>query len=147
MMAKNKNGSGFFSGALIGGLIGALVALFLAPKTGSELRNDLNEKATAAKNRSTELKNTAVEKGIVLAEYAKEKSAALSQVVQEQSSHLVDKVKQSSDQNDEETNRVQEDTLELAKEGNDEVEGLLVDAVKTNEVVQEEIKEEVGFKK
>lgn len=72
----------FIIGALIGGILGAAAALFLAPKSGKELRTDLNTQATILKEKSSEYTDK-----------AKEKSGDLKQQVMEQSTKVVDKVK------------------------------------------------------
>jgi gas vesicle protein len=53
---KSEDSSGsFLLGALIGGLVGAAAAIFLAPKTGKELRNTLNNQAGTLKERTVSL--------------------------------------------------------------------------------------------
>ncbi|RLQ97907.1 YtxH domain-containing protein [Falsibacillus albus] len=88
---QNINTKDFVIGALIGGIIGATTALFLAPKSGKELRSDLNTQATTLKEKSGQWKDSAVEKGNEWAAVAKEKTSAISQAVQ--SNELVNKVK------------------------------------------------------
>jgi gas vesicle protein len=59
---QNKNedsSSSFLLGALIGGLVGAAAAIFLAPKSGRELRNTLNNQAGTIKEKTTKLMNKA----------------------------------------------------------------------------------------
>lgn len=72
----------FVIGALVGGIVGAAAALLLAPKAGSELRNDVAIQAVTLK-----------EKGAELSETAKEKTTQLSNQLKEQSVTLVGKVK------------------------------------------------------
>lgn len=72
----------FVIGALVGGIVGAAVALLLAPKAGSELRNDVAVQAVTLKD-----------KGIELSETAKDKTVQLSTQLKEQSSTLVGIVK------------------------------------------------------
>lgn len=72
----------FIIGALVGGIVGAAAALLLAPKAGSELRNDVAVQAVTLKEKSVELSET-----------AKEKTAQFSSQLKEQSSTLVEKVK------------------------------------------------------
>ncbi|CEG23291.1 YtxH-like protein [Planococcus massiliensis] len=72
----------FIIGALVGGIIGAATALFLAPKSGKELRSDLNTHATTLKEKTATYTDT-----------AKGKSGGLTQQVKDQSSKVVDKVK------------------------------------------------------
>lgn len=72
----------FVIGALVGGIVGVATALLLAPKAGSELRNDVAVQAVTLKDKSIELSGT-----------AKEKTAQLSSQLKEQSTSLVEKVK------------------------------------------------------
>jgi gas vesicle protein len=97
---NNINSKDFMIGTLIGGIVGAATALLLAPKSGKDLRNDLNEQAVVLKEKSGQWKDTAVEKSNELAAVAKEKSAALSKTVQEQSNTVKDKFKSYRTKND-----------------------------------------------
>lgn len=61
-MSNNQdqiNSKDFLIGTLIGGIVGASVALLLAPKSGKELRSDLNEQALIAKEKGGQLAETA----------------------------------------------------------------------------------------
>jgi len=44
-MEQEKPQCNFFMGFLIGGALGALAGIMFAPKSGKELRSDINEKA------------------------------------------------------------------------------------------------------
>ncbi|MFC2948678.1 YtxH domain-containing protein [Virgibacillus sediminis] len=57
------NTKDFVIGTLIGGIIGAGAALVLAPKSGRELRGDINQGATQVKGRAYQWKDIAAEKG------------------------------------------------------------------------------------
>lgn len=87
------NSKDFMIGALIGGMIGAATALFMAPKTGKELRNDFNEQARNISEKTERLRQTAMEKGTVLADTAKEKTNSVTEIVSNKSSNIVNKVK------------------------------------------------------
>lgn len=87
------NTKDFLIGALVGGLVGAATALFMAPKSGKELREDFNSQAGTLKERASGWTEMAKEKGTNLATAAKDKTSTLSQSVQEQSGVLMDKVK------------------------------------------------------
>ncbi|KIL46363.1 YtxH domain-containing protein [Jeotgalibacillus campisalis] len=100
---KESSSKEFILGAVIGGAIGAATALFLAPKSGTELRQDLNTQAGLLKERSYEWKDQAVTKGNELASTAKEKSAGITQTVQTQSNSLVEKVKSLKDKSNDDT--------------------------------------------
>ncbi|WP_335871300.1 YtxH domain-containing protein [Bacillus sp. 2205SS5-2] len=89
--SSSTNSKDFMVGALIGTVIGAATALFLAPKAGKDLRNDVNTQATNLKVKTTEWKDTAVEKGNNFAEAAKDRTAVIKKSVQD--SGIVDKVK------------------------------------------------------
>jgi gas vesicle protein len=84
---ENSNSRDFVTGAIVGGLAGALAALLLAPKSGKELRGNLNEQTSTLKS-----------KGIDLASVAKEKASGLKETVSQQSSTLVTKVKDMKNQ-------------------------------------------------
>jgi gas vesicle protein len=147
-MSKDQQGTGkeFFFGALIGGLVGATTALFLAPKTGRDLRDNLNEQAIAVKGKTNEFRHTAIERGAEIAGLAKEKTISLSQVVSEQSSQLVDKVKNATDQMGEKTDQINEEPVDLIdKEKEGMAEELLNDAVKLSEEIEESVSEEQNY--
>ena len=91
---NNMNTKDFVIGALIGGIVGAASALLLAPKSGKELRQDINTQAITAKEKTNELTQTALEKGSVYATIAKEKSSTIAKAVSEQSAQLVGRVKE-----------------------------------------------------
>lgn len=82
------NSKDFVIGALVGGIIGAAVALFLAPKSGKELREDVSTQATQLKDKTADLSST-----------AKEKTTQLSTQFKEQSGQIVDKVKSMKNKN------------------------------------------------
>lgn len=82
---SNIDTKDFLIGTLIGGIVGATTALLLAPKTGKELRTDLNDQALQLKDKSSEV-----------ATMAKEKSSNLAQSVSTQTSQAANKVKEFS---------------------------------------------------
>lgn len=83
----------FLMGAIIGGLVGAATALFLAPKSGKEIRTDLNTQAENIKGKTSQLYDVAKTKSTELAEVAKVKSSSIGQAVTKQSSDIMSKVK------------------------------------------------------
>lgn len=119
MSKDGINSKDFLIGTLVGGIVGATTALFLAPKSGKELRDNIGEQAVIVKEKTGKITNDALEKGNEFAAIAKEKSATLSQAVTDQSSQIMSKVrdlKASKQQNDEQT----EDEIRLAPEASDE---------------------------
>ncbi len=89
----NSGAGSFLLGALVGGVIGAAAALFLAPKTGREMRDDFSEQAVQLKNKGIELSTVAKDKATEITSVAKEKTDGLTKTIQEQSGQIVDKVK------------------------------------------------------
>ena len=87
------NTKDFLIGTLVGGIVGALTALFLAPKSGKELRGDLNDQAYLIREKTENLRETAIEKSSEITSTVKDKTSALSKKVSEQSQGLVNKVK------------------------------------------------------
>ena len=87
------NTKDFLIGTLVGGIVGALTALFFAPKSGKELRGDLNDQAYLLREKTESLRETAIEKSSEITSTVKDKTSALSKKVSEQSQGLVNKVK------------------------------------------------------
>lgn len=80
---EEESGSGsFLAGALIGVVIGAAAALFLAPKSGKELRGDLNTQVSSLKEKTQSSDNDTTND-----------NGGLKQQLKDQSSKVVDKVK------------------------------------------------------
>ncbi|USK27659.1 YtxH domain-containing protein [Bacillus sp. CMF21] len=120
MSKDGINSKDFLIGTLVGGIVGATTALFLTPKSGKELRDNIGEQAVIVKERTGKITNDAIEKSNELAALAKEKSANLTQVVSDQSSQIMNKVrdlKSSKDQDQEQSENNPEDVkLNLAPE-------------------------------
>ncbi|AOV07199.1 YtxH domain-containing protein [Sporosarcina ureilytica] len=151
---QEDTGAGsFLLGAVVGGVIGAATALFLAPKTGKEMRNDFSSQAVQLKDKSIELsaiaKDKASEYGSVakekattystiakdkateFASTAKEKTGGVTKTIQKQSGQLVDKVKSVKN-----NANIPMDDGTVSFEGEEAIE--FID--KTNERVQETLK-------
>jgi len=90
------NSKDFLIGSLIGGIIGATAALFLAPKSGRELRQDLNQGASEVKDRASEWSSIAQEKGVELKNKAYEKGSELKDKAMSSTSDLTKKVSEST---------------------------------------------------
>ncbi|MCC3357987.1 YtxH domain-containing protein [Bacillus sp. REN16] len=56
-MGKNS-GSNFILGTIVGAAVGAATALFLAPKTGQDLRKQINDQASVVKEKTNTLTKT-----------------------------------------------------------------------------------------
>ncbi|CEG28235.1 YtxH domain-containing protein [Bacillus sp. B-jedd] len=93
---RNVTSKDFVTGAVIGGLIGAAAALFLAPKSGREMRETVSGQAVALKERTAQMKDTMMEKTNELTSMTKEKTSSLTQAVTQQTSNLMEKVKGTS---------------------------------------------------
>ncbi|SFB17798.1 MULTISPECIES: YtxH domain-containing protein [unclassified Bacillus (in: firmicutes)] len=86
------NMKNFAVGAVIGGLVGAAAAVFLAPKSGKELRNDLTEQAGVLKEKTSQLRETAMTKGTEIVSMAKEKAEKLNLISKSDSTDSVQAV-------------------------------------------------------
>ncbi|SES35245.1 YtxH domain-containing protein [Salipaludibacillus aurantiacus] len=89
MSGKGIDTKDFFIGGVIGVIVGASTAILLAPKSGKELRQDINHQARAAKDKTSDWTNQAVEKGSSMASTA-------ARSVSDQSTHLIDKMRRLS---------------------------------------------------
>lgn len=99
----------FLMGAIIGGLVGAATALFLAPKSGKEMRTELNMQAESLKGKTSQLYDVAKTKSTELAEVAKIKSSSIGQAVSKQSNDMMSKVKLIKPETESEADVVYED--------------------------------------
>lgn len=98
-MSNNQNGStNFLTGVIVGSIVGAATALLLAPKSGKELRSDINTQVSTIKDKSGEWKETVMEKGTEISATAKEKTAHLRQVAMETGTNVKDVVKAKAEQ-------------------------------------------------
>jgi gas vesicle protein len=140
---SNINTKDFLIGTLIGGIVGATTALFLAPKSGKELRTDLNEQAGVWKEKTGQWKDNAVEKSNELAAVAKEKTSAISKSVQEQSSNIANKVKSYRGQSGEEVvnGELPQDAIASDLHQEDEVTQKLEETKKAFEETEQTIKQ------
>ncbi|WP_273851087.1 YtxH domain-containing protein [Guptibacillus spartinae] len=93
MSDNNINTKDFIIGTLIGGIVGAAAALLSAPKSGKELRSDLNQQAGVVKDKTSQFRESAVERSTDFANRAKEKSSTIYKQVSDQSNNLVSKIK------------------------------------------------------
>jgi len=76
----------FLIGGLVGGFVGASVAFLLTPKSGKEIRQNINQQARVAKHKTSDWTNQAVEKGSTIATTA-------AKSVSGQSTHLIEKIR------------------------------------------------------
>lgn len=87
---RNEGSSNsFLLGAIIGGVVGAATALFLAPKSGKDLRNTFSNQAGSIIDKTSTIKENVMSKSNELVS----KSSSLSQGIVLQSTGLLDKVK------------------------------------------------------
>src|SRR4051812_15778421 len=89
---NHMNIKDFFMGALVGGLVGSLAALLLAPKSGKHLRGDLNNQAYVVREKTDQIRESAMIKGSELTSAVKDKTTVISKKVAEQSADIVKKV-------------------------------------------------------
>ncbi|WP_017379954.1 YtxH domain-containing protein [Paenisporosarcina sp. TG-14] len=95
-VSDEVNSKDFLIGALVGGIIGAATALFLAPKSGSELREDVSTQASHLKEKSVDLSSTAKEKTVHFSNQLKEKTVDLSAVAKDKTAQISTQLKEKS---------------------------------------------------
>ncbi|MDQ0351286.1 gas vesicle protein [Alkalibacillus filiformis] len=108
---ENINSKDFMIGTLIGGIVGASVALIFAPKSGKELRQDINTGAQQVRERADEWKDVAYEKGTEFQER-----------FYETKEQLQDKVNELKDQALNEGEDVAQDIADAIEEATEELE-------------------------
>src|SRR5690606_20597557 len=84
----------FVTGVVIGSVVGSITALLLAPKSGKELRKDLESQASIILDKTGEVRNTLVERSEHWKEQANDAAIKLSEAVKSQTKEIVDKVQQ-----------------------------------------------------
>lgn len=62
MTSSRKSGSQWMNGMLVGTVVGAAAGFLLAPKSGKDLRHEMNEKALQTKEQTTNIANKVKEK-------------------------------------------------------------------------------------
>ena len=168
---EDSGAGSFLLGAIVGGVIGAAAALFLAPKTGKEMRDDFStqavqlkekgieistiakDKATeyssAAKDKAVEYSSIAKDKATEFTSTAKEKTDEVTKTIQEQSEQLVDKVKAIKPQttiplDDGTASSEGEEAIEFVDKVEEQVNETLEDGQEITTATAEAIKEAVG---
>lgn len=92
--SKHLNTKDFVIGAIIGGVVGAATALFLAPKSGKDLRNDVSGQFISLKDKTDDLRVAVTQKGNDLAAATKEKTIQLKDKAVDAGNKLKETVKE-----------------------------------------------------
>lgn len=130
-MGKNDdrdiNSKDFLIGTLFGAIVGAATALLMAPKTGKELRSDLNQQTMSLR-----------EKGNEFASVARKKSSDLAKTVSEQSSQMAGKVRDFRDNMKKDTDTGSPTAAMLAEEAEQEAKAFQDEGAETADDHNEE---------
>lgn len=139
---KSRIGS-FLGGALFGALVGSVAALIFAPKSGRELRGDIQEQFTAAKEKTSQVKDTVVQKGNEWKSIALDATSKVTRSLKKQSNELLDKVQSLTKKSGESIEETLEDAKETIEKIGEEIDRKL-EALKEGkrEEPQEEAREE-----
>jgi gas vesicle protein len=89
MSEETNFGKGLLIGFLTGGAVGAVIALLYAPKSGSELRHDIREKADDYLDEAEKYISEAKDKAIDMINDGKKKSDKLIRDAKEKSDQLL----------------------------------------------------------
>lgn len=117
----------FLLGAIVGGVIGAAAALFLAPKTGKEMREDFTTQTNQLKDKATEFTSNAKDKATEYSSVAIDKATEYSSAAKDKASEYTSVAK---DKATEFSTAAKEKTEEVTK-SIQEQSGQLVDKVKS----------------
>ncbi len=118
---QNINSKDFLLGTIIGGIVGASVALLFAPKSGRELRQDINQGADYVRERAEEWKDVAAEKSAEWKTVALEKTEGLGERVKNTKNQIQDKVYEFRSKSDDVEDAV-EDIADAIEEAAEELE-------------------------
>lgn len=113
---SNINTKDFMIGTLIGIIAGGVTALLCAPKSGRELRGNLNDGALQLRDRASEWKDTAYEKGSSWKDTAYDKGSELKEKAYLKGSDLKTKA---ADSTSKWSKKTQEKTQEMTKKVQD----------------------------
>lgn len=119
MSENNINTKDFVIGTLVGSIVGASIALIFAPKSGKELRGNINTGASQVKDRASEWKIIAQEKGATwkdkayttTAEFkqrAMDTTSQISKKTQDLTKTVADKMKKNNSSDEETEEKVAE---------------------------------------
>lgn len=121
----------FLKGVIIGGVVGSLAALLFAPKAGKDIRHNLQSKAYSALDKTDEVKNIVIQKGIDIRGFASDAKGRMTKVVKEQTDALVGAVQTVTKKTGEDAIEVLEDARQTIEELSDEIDEKL-DALKNS---------------
>jgi|SRR5699024_2324676 len=149
-MSDNNNLS-FITGALIGSVVGAGLALVFAPKTGRELRSDINRGTRQAMDKADDLRVTVQEKGSEYMDQArikgselKEKSSEMTKQVTEKSKDVAQDVKDKSQQVADKAKKVADKAKDFTEDKKEEIEETVKNIKEEVEDATGNIKEELN---
>lgn len=128
---ETKETKDFLTGVIIGGIVGSLAALLFAPKSGKDIRYDLQSKAYLALDKTDELKNIVIQKGNDVREFASDAKGRMTKAVKEQTDVLVGAVQSVTKKTGEDAIEVLEDARKTIEELSNEIDEKL-DALKNN---------------
>lgn len=90
---EDSGAGSFLLGAVVGGVIGAAAALFLAPKTGKEMRDDFSTQAVHLKDKGIEISTVAKDKATELTSVAKDKATEYTSVAKDKANEYTSAAK------------------------------------------------------
>lgn len=133
-MAKK---GGFFLGAMVGAAVAGITALLYAPKSGKELREDLNQQSANAKGSAKEYADIAKEKGKEMKTVAKDASDDIKISLKESASQMKDQLTRASKDVGEGLTDLKQSATEVAQDAKSTVTEVAQEAKTTaNETVE-----------
>ncbi|CAM4412729.1 gas vesicle protein [Paenibacillus endophyticus] len=95
-MSRENSSNGVLVGAIVGGAIGAISALLFAPKTGTDLREDLASKFKAISDKTRDIATTVGHTTKDLAATVGQNTKDLATNIKDEAGDLIDHAKQSN---------------------------------------------------
>lgn len=118
---EDSGAGSFLLGAIVGGVIGAAAALFLAPKTGKEMRDDLSTQAVHLKDKGIEISSAAKGKATEFTTVAKDKATEFTSVAKDKATEYSSAAKDKATEYTTAAKDKANEFTSLAKDKTDEV--------------------------
>lgn len=137
----SKNNSGFFLGALFGAAVAGVTALLYAPKSGKELRADLQDELDTLLERASDYSDYAVERGVEMYDAASEATEDIKVNLKESAQNFKSQMNDLSKEASEEWTKVKDELKNSKEVAEKEAEDLAETVSEAVDNVTDEIKD------
>tara|TARA_E500000331_G_scaffold343039_1_gene377411 strand:+ start:24 stop:617 length:594 start_codon:yes stop_codon:yes gene_type:complete len=116
VMGKNK-AEGFLLGTIVGAVIAGASALLFAPKSGKEMRDDITKQTNKSKGQFQEYADLAKEKGTELKETAQKASSDYMKNAKDTYSQVADSLNKGKDQHKDTLDQIKKEAMDTVNDG------------------------------